>query len=85
MCIRDRYYTQDSDDESLAGLELAYERNTLTKEKEFIDLSKYYLYKNLPQKAIKAIKFGIDSGIVDESKDNYELLCNLNWNYEHKL
>ena len=69
------YYTQDSDDESLAGLELAYERNTLTKEKEFIDLSKYYLYKNLPQKAIKAIKFGIDSGIVDESKDNYELLA----------
>ena len=28
------YYNQDSDDESLAGLELAYEQNTLTKEKE---------------------------------------------------
>tara|TARA_B100001175_G_scaffold310973_1_gene314762 strand:- start:210 stop:1064 length:855 start_codon:yes stop_codon:yes gene_type:complete len=69
------YYTQDDDDESLAGLELAYERNTLSKEKEYLDLSRYYLYKNLPQKAIKAIKYGMESGIVDENKANYELLA----------
>ena len=30
------YYTQDDDNESLAGLELAYEQNTLTKEKEYL-------------------------------------------------
>jgi tetratricopeptide (TPR) repeat protein len=69
------YYTQDADNESLAGLELAYEQNTLTKEKEYLDLSRYYLYKNLPQKAIKTIKYGINVGIVDESKKNYELLA----------
>ena len=69
------YYTQDDDDESLAGLELAYERNTLSKEKEYLDLSRYYLYKNLPQKAIKAIKYGMDTGIVNENKANYELLA----------
>ena len=69
------YYTQDADNESLAGLELAYEQNTLTKEKEYLDLSRYYLYKNLPQKAIKTIKYGISVGIVDESKKNYELLA----------
>lgn len=69
------YYTQDADNESLAGLELAYEQNTLTKEKEYLDLSRYYLYKNLPQKAIKTIRYGIDTGIVSESKKNYELLA----------
>ena len=69
------YYTQESDDESLAGLELAYERNTLTKEKEYLDLSRYYLYKNLPQKAIKAIDYGMEAGIVSLNKENYELLA----------
>ena len=69
------YYTQDADNESLAGLELAYEQNTLTKEKEYLDLSRYYLYKNLPQKAINTIRYGIDTGIVSESKKNYELLA----------
>lgn len=69
------YYTQDADNESLAGLELAYEQNTLTNEKEYLDLSRYYLYKNLPQKAIKTIRYGIDTGIVSESKKNYELLA----------
>ena len=33
------------------------------------------MYKNLPQKAIKAIKYGMESGIVDENKANYELLA----------
>jgi len=69
------YYTLESDDESLAGLELAYERNTLTKEKEYIDLSKYYLYKSLPQKAVKVLKYGMNVGIVPKSKENYDLLA----------
>ena len=69
------YYTLESDDESLAGLELAYERNTLTKEKEYVDLSKYYLYKSLPQKAVKVLKYGMNTGIVPKSKENYDLLA----------
>ena len=69
------YYTLESDDQSLAGLELAYERNTLTKEKEYVDLSKYYLYKSLPQKAVKVLKYGMNAGIVPKSKENYDLLA----------
>lgn len=69
------YYTLDADDESLAGFELAYERNTLTKEKEYIDLAKYYLYKTLPQKAVKVLQSGLNSGIVEKSKENYDLLA----------
>jgi len=69
------YYSQDSDDESLAGLELAYENGTLTTEKEFLDLSRYYLYKDLPQKAVKVIREGVNVGIVKKTKKNYELLA----------
>ena len=68
------YYSQDSDDESLAGLELAYENGTLTTEKEFLDLSRYYLYKALPQKAVKVIREGVNVGIVKKTKKNYELI-----------
>lgn len=69
------YYTLESDDESLAGFELAFERNTLTKEKEYVDLSKYYLYKSLPQKAVKVLNSGFNTGIVPRSKENYDLLA----------
>ena len=40
-----------------------------------MDLSRYYLYKNLPQKAIKTIQYGINAGIINETKKNYELLA----------
>jgi len=69
------YYTTNDEDESLAGLELAFEKNTLTKEKEYLDLARYYLYKELPQKAIKVLEFGINNNIVNGNKKNYELLA----------
>ena len=50
------YYTTNDENQSLAGLELAFEKDTLTKEKEYLDLARYYLYKELPQKAIKVLK-----------------------------
>lgn len=69
------YYTTNDENESLAGLELAFEKNTLTKEKEYLDLARYYLYKELPQKAIKVLEFGINNNIVNGNKKNYELLA----------
>ena len=62
------YYTTNDENESLAGLELAFEKNTLTKEKEYLDLARYYLYKELPQKAIKVLEFGINNNIVNGNK-----------------
>ena len=69
------YYTQDLDDESLAGLELAYEKKTLSTEQEYLDLARYYLYKNLPQKSISIIKTGMVKGIIEKNAKNYELLA----------
>ena len=69
------YYTVNGEDQSLASLELAYENNTLSKEKEFLDLSRYYLYKDLPQKAVNVIQDGISKNIINRTKENYELLA----------
>ena len=69
------YYAVNGEDQSLASLELAYENNTLSKEKEFLDLSRYYLYKDLPQKAVNVILDGISKNIINKTKENYELLA----------
>ena len=69
------YYTVNGEDQSLASLELAYENNTLSKEKEFLDLSRYYLYKDLPQKAVNVILDGISKNLINKTKENYELLA----------
>jgi tetratricopeptide (TPR) repeat protein len=69
------YYTQNKDDESLAGLELAFDNKLLEKDKEYLDLARYYLYKGLPQKAVNVLKYGFDNDFLDISKNNFELLA----------
>jgi len=69
------YFTQEDDDKSLAGLELAYNNNLLVKNNEYRDLARYFLYKNLPQKAVKALLDGLNNNFLEKTKENYELLA----------
>ena len=69
------YFTQEDDDKSLAGLELAYDNNLLVKNNEYRDLARYFLYKNLPQKAVKAMLDGFNNNYLDKTKENYELIA----------
>ena len=69
------YYAQKRDDESLAGLELAFDNNLLVESKEYVDLASYYLYKGLPQKAVKVIEYGFDKDFLESNNKNYELLA----------
>tara|TARA_B100000989_G_scaffold290305_1_gene263278 strand:+ start:2853 stop:4067 length:1215 start_codon:yes stop_codon:yes gene_type:complete len=69
------YFTQQKDDESLAGLELAYDNNLLKKNDEYRDLAGYFLYKDLPQKAVKVLNTGFETTYLEETKENYELLA----------
>lgn len=69
------YFTQEDDDKSLAGLELAYNNNLLVKNNEYRDLARYFLYKNLPQKAVKALLDGLKNDYLEKTKENYELLA----------
>lgn len=69
------YFTQEDDSRSLAGLELAYNNNLLVKNNEYRDLGRYFLYKNLPQKAVKALNEGFNNNYLDNTNENYELLA----------
>ena len=69
------YFTQEDDDKSLAGLELAYDNNLLVKNNEYRDLARYFLYKNLPQKAVKAMLDGFNNNYLEKTKENYELIA----------
>ena len=69
------YYGSESEDLSLAGLELAFENNVLDKEKDYLDLARYFMYKELPIKAVAAINEGISKNLIIKNKKNYEFLA----------
>ena len=69
------YYGSESEELSLAGLELAYENDVLDKEKDYIDLARYFMYKELPIKAIDVLKDGINIKKVKQNRKNYEFLA----------
>ena len=69
------YYGSESEELSLAGLELAYENDVLDKEKDYIDLARYFMYKELPIKAIDVLNDGINIKKVKKNRKNYEFLA----------
>ena len=62
------YYGSESEELSLAGLELAYENEVLDKEKDYIDLARYFMYKELPIKAVDVLNNGISIEKVKKNK-----------------
>ena len=69
------YYGGNNEDQSLAGLELAFEKGAMEKEVDFLNLSKYFLYKDLPTKAIKVLNFGFENEKIKIDKKNLDLLA----------
>ena len=69
------YYGSESEELSLAGLELAYENDVLDKEKDYIDLARYFMYKELPIKAIDVLNDGINIKKVKQKRKIYEFLA----------
>lgn len=69
------YYGGNNEDESLAGLELAFEKGVMKKEIDYLNLTKYFLYKDLPTKAIKVLNHGFDNEIIKVNKKNLDLLA----------
>ena len=69
------YYGGNNENESLAGLELAFEKGIMKKEIDYLNLTKYFLYKDLPTKAIKVLNQGFDNEIIKVNKKNLDLLA----------
>ena len=68
------YYGGKNENESLAGLELAFEKGVLKNESDYLNLTKYFLYKDLPIKAIKVLNSGFQSEHIEVNKKNLDLL-----------
>jgi predicted Zn-dependent protease len=68
------YSTLGKDRESLAALQLAYLNGLLTSEKELLNLARYYMYMDMPYKAVQLIKTATQKGLMQASQVNLELL-----------
>lgn len=75
------YQQNKQEKKALAISELAYEKGILNGE-DIIQLAQTYLYLQLPQEAATVLDSEINSGKIDSSKSNIELLSN-SWLLAH--
>jgi tetratricopeptide (TPR) repeat protein len=64
------------DKESLAAQQLAYAQGMLTKDKELRRFAQLYLYYDLPWRAAKVVKKGLEEEAIEENSESLELLAN---------
>jgi tetratricopeptide (TPR) repeat protein len=69
------YRAEDSLDDSLAVLQLAYNQGYLTEDKEIRRLARSYLYHELPYKAAQVLVEGLEGGVVEADADAYQVLA----------
>jgi Tfp pilus assembly protein PilF len=63
-------------EESLIPLQLAYTQGMLTEDSEIRRLAELLLYLELPYRAADVMRSGLESNVVDEDSEYYELLSN---------
>jgi tetratricopeptide (TPR) repeat protein len=64
------------EDRSLAVLALAHAEGLLDKEKEWLSLVNLDMYKDVPFTAAQVVAQGLEIGVIEPTKKNYELLGN---------
>lgn len=70
------YGELERDDESLAAQQLAYTQGLLTKDKELRRFAQLFLYYDLPWRAAKVVKKGLEDEVIEEDSESLELLAN---------
>ena len=70
------YGELEQDKRSLASLEAAYRQDLLDRNNELVQLAQLYLYYDAPYLAARVLERGIESGVVEGSSENWELLAN---------
>jgi tetratricopeptide (TPR) repeat protein len=70
------YVELKKEDRSLAVLALAHAEGLLDKEKEWLSLVNLYMYKDVPFTAAQVVAQGLEIGVIEPTKKNYELLGN---------
>lgn len=70
------YLQLNQDKKALSVMELAHTKGMLDKETEWKQLAQLYLFLEIPFKGAKVLNEGMERGIVEQNKDNLELLAN---------
>ena len=69
------YYKLKMTDEALSVLALAYRRNMLDKQTDFMYLSNLYSNSAVPFKAAEVLQKGIEDGFVEANKRNWTIIA----------
>lgn len=70
------YGQLDQPKKALAAMRLADLQGFVTKDKERVQLAQLYLFNEIPYRAGKVLQAGMDSGKIEKSQANWELLAN---------
>ncbi|MEX0900905.1 MAG: hypothetical protein WD081_09490 [Gammaproteobacteria bacterium] len=62
------------EDDSLAVYSMAFQKGLLKEGSKHLNLVRYYLYREAPYTAARILQRSIDDGIVEPTKENWELL-----------
>jgi tetratricopeptide (TPR) repeat protein len=72
------YFQLKDDDEALATMALAYRKDLLDKQTDYLYLSNMYSLREVPFKAAEVLQEGIDKGII-ESEEKYWTMAADSW------
>ena len=70
------YSELDFEIESLSSLEFGLTQKVLEKERDYLILSNFFMFKNVPIEASKVLKEGLKKKIVKRNSENLESLAN---------
>lgn len=60
--------------DALAVLAMAYQRGLLTDEQKLMNVVQMYRYRSAPYSAARILQRGLESGVVESTEENWELL-----------
>ena len=69
------YFQLQNDDEALSVAALAYRKNLLDKQTDYLYLSKLYALSDVPFKAAQVLRDGIEKGFVEPTKKNWKMIA----------
>lgn len=69
------YYEADEDKLAFVAHRAMHIQGMLTSSKELSVMAQLYLYHNVPIKAAQILQTGMDSGKIEKSEENYDLLA----------
>jgi tetratricopeptide (TPR) repeat protein len=69
------YFQLQNDDEALSVIGLAYRKNLLDKQSDYLYISNLYSFREVPYKAAEVLQEGIEKGIVEASEKHWTMIA----------